>query len=192
MPHPFAPVGQAIIATATTPRTIPAICSAVGRSPKTTIAMTAISHQLHDALTAQSPAPARFRRISRTIIKLPRQNSASAPTSTGNLPVRRIGLAAPHWPPRTPPSRPQARPPAPAHRRPRACCMPRRKEHRYDAYRSDLIGMPRPQPLAHPVGDLDELPAVADIQRPFLRQGLSITSVIRPGRGDITTILVDR
>ena len=55
-----------------------------------------------------------------------------------------------------------------------------------------VIMMPGPQPLPHPVGDLDELAAVADIQRALLRQGLSITSVIRPGRGDITTILVDR
>ncbi len=57
--------------------------------------------------------------------------------------------------------------------------------------RSYLIGMPRPQALTHPMRDLDELPTVADVERPSFGSGLSITSVIRPGRGLITTILVE-
>ena len=52
--------------------------------------------------------------------------------------------------------------------------------------------MPRPKPLADAVGDFDELGRVADVERAIGGSGLSITSVIRPGRGLITTIRVER
>ena len=35
---------------------------------------------------------------------------------------------------------------------------------------SDLIADPGPEPVAHPRRDLEELPALADVQRPLARQ----------------------
>ena len=48
------------------------------------------------------------------------------------------------------------------------------------------------QALADPVRDALELEGLAEVERGSAGRLFSITSMIRPGRGDITTIRVDR
>ena len=57
---------------------------------------------------------------------------------------------------------------------------------------SILIAVPCPQAVADAGGDSQKLRQFADIERAFLGQRNSITSVTRPGLGDMTTMRVDR
>ena len=58
---------------------------------------------------------------------------------------------------------------------------------------SILIAVSGMQPVAHAVGDGEEFLALADVERTLSSAASnSITSVTRPGRGDITMMRVER
>ena len=65
---------------------------------------------------------------------------------------------------------------------------------RWRAERADaiLIGMTLAQALPHPVGDRQEFRRLANVERRSRGKLHSMTSWMRPGRGDMTTMRVDR
>ncbi|UDF28423.1 UNVERIFIED_ORG: hypothetical protein LHK14_12975 [Roseateles sp. XES5] len=55
-----------------------------------------------------------------------------------------------------------------------------------------LVAVAGAQAFADAMRDLQEFRRLADVERAFLRQGDSMMSVTRPGRGLMTTIFVER